>query len=128
MTRHRSETVQRRSSSHSSCRCSCSSLFAIVDLGWVFNQQLAVSGAAREGVRYYAIHHTDANAVSLAEDRAEALVATAITFTVVTPCTTAPDATATVRVTTPISDLTGLVQGLAPGRSLTGKGAMRCGG
>ncbi len=32
-------------------------VFALVDLGWVFNQQLAVSSAAREGARYYAIHH-----------------------------------------------------------------------
>ena len=105
-------------------------VFALVDLGWVFNQQLAVSSAAREGVRYYAIHHTDTtpDPVTAAKARAASLVSTAITFTVVTPCTTAPDATATVKVTTPITDLTGLVQGLAGGKQLTGKGTMRCGG
>ena len=105
-------------------------VFALVDLGWVFNQQLSVSNAAREGVRYYAIHNRDTspNPVTEAGARAANLVSTAITFTVVTPCTTAADSTATVLVETPITDLTGLVQGLAGGNQLSARGTMRCGG
>lgn len=104
-------------------------VFALLDLGWVFNQQLAVTSAAREGVRYYAIHHLDTDAETEAKARASSLVSTAITFDVLTPCTTAPNSTATVVVKTPIADITGLVEAFAPaGSKLTAKGTMRCGG
>ncbi len=33
-------------------------LFAIIDFGWVLNQQMSVTAAAREGARYYAIHNS----------------------------------------------------------------------
>ena len=92
-------------------------LFALVDFGWVFNQQLAVSSAAREGARYYAIHHGDTtpDPVAEAEARAANLVSTADLLHRDHAVHDAADATATVAATTPITELTGLVQGLAGG-------------
>ncbi|WP_394555065.1 TadE/TadG family type IV pilus assembly protein [Agromyces sp. MMS24-JH15] len=31
-------------------------LFGIIDFGWIFNQQVSLSNAAREAARYYAVH------------------------------------------------------------------------
>lgn len=103
-------------------------IFALIDLGWVFNQQLAVTTAAREAVRYYAIHHEEAGAQGTAEGIAEGHVPdAALSFTWVT-CTEDADAEASVVVSMPLTDLTGWVAAAAPGATQAAEGAMRCGG
>ena len=48
-------------------------LFAIIDFGWIFNQQLTLTEAAREGARYNAIHSIEAGAQTDGEARADAI-------------------------------------------------------
>lgn len=103
-------------------------LFAIVDFGFVFNQQLAVTSAAREGARYYAIHHMEADAQDEAEARAAALVSGPVTVSFVDLCSGDPEDDATVEVTTPLDDVTGVIEAVAAGLDLKGIGTMRCNG
>ncbi|MDQ0573783.1 TadE/TadG family type IV pilus assembly protein [Agromyces albus] len=63
----------------------------VVDVGWVFSQQQAVTNAARIGARYYAIHHLEPSAQADAEQRANdvataANVAGPITFSYPSTC------------------------------------------
>jgi hypothetical protein len=109
-------------------------VFALVDLGWIFNQQLALTSAAREGVRHYAIHHADpdttpAAVMDVAEGNAAALVPLPDTLEFDwVECDGAPDAEASLTVSKPVNDLTGLVSALATGLNLSATGTMRCGG
>ncbi|MGW4928693.1 TadE family protein [Agromyces sp. NPDC004153] len=110
-------------------------LFAIIDFGWVLSQQLAVTAAAREGARYYAIHYDDEVASGSptveesAEARADALVAGPVEFEYPFLCSdTVDDDELTMVVTTPLTDLTGWLSVAAPEVRLKGTGSMRCGG
>jgi len=104
-------------------------VFVLVDLGWVFNQQLAVTSASREAVRYYAIHHEDSDAVTEAERRGRELIPQPVSVSFDwDPCTSGPDSEAAVIVTKPLTDLTGFVSALAPSATLSATGTMRCGG
>lgn len=107
-------------------------VFAIVDLGFVFNQQLAVTSAAREAVRIYAVNYDDEDMD--AEQAAEDRVADFGPFTVnfVDRCDGEPGDETTIEVTTPLEDVTGLVEAaiatMNPGFLLTANGTMRCNG
>ncbi|KRC61908.1 hypothetical protein ASE14_14080 [Agromyces sp. Root81] len=105
-------------------------LFAIIDVGWVFSQQLAVTTAAREGARVFAIHNSDEDglAQTKAEARAAELVSGTPTFSYPSLCTSADDDELVMVVTTPLTDLTGWLESIAPGATLKGTGSMRCGG
>lgn len=110
-------------------------LFAIIDFGWVLSQQLAVTAGAREGARYYAIHHDDTpdpagpTVQEAAEGRADALIAGPVTFDYPSLCSDeVDDDELTMVVETPLTDLTGWLATIAPGVSLKGTGSMRCGG
>ena len=35
-------------------------VFGIIEFGWIFNQQVSLSNAARESARYYAVHEHEA--------------------------------------------------------------------
>lgn len=105
-------------------------LFGIIDVGWVFGQQLAVTAAAREGARLFAIGSTeDAGAAqTAAEARVAELVPGTPTFSYPSLCTSAPDDELTMVVTIPLTDLTGWLESIAPTATLEGTGSMRCGG
>ena len=105
-------------------------VFAIVDFGYVFNQQLAVTSAAREATRIYAIHWNDdeTDAQKDAETRAAEMVSGTVTVTFIDLCSGDPDDETTIEVTTPLDDVTGVIEAVAPGTLLKGIGTMRCNG
>lgn len=102
-------------------------LLGIVEFGYLFNQQISLTQAAREGAREYAIHHgqTGFNLSTAVQKAAPALgpvTATAL------PASSCPSGTtAIITVTRSYSSLTGWFDFLSS-TTLTGKGAMRCGG
>lgn len=102
-------------------------MLAIIDLGWVFNQQLRLTAAAREGARIMAIYHEDSTAATKAQTRITAVAGAGTTVTFPTTCGPAPDDQVTVVVAQSMSDLTGWLTALAP-NTLEGRGSMRCGG
>ena len=105
-------------------------LFVLIDFGWIFNQQLSLTSASREVARFAAIHWNDDD-VALpgdAEDRAIGFVDTPLSFSYGGGCTGAGDDEISVTVSTPITDITGLIEGLLAGSSLTATGTMRCSG
>jgi len=104
-------------------------LFAIIDFGWVLNQQMSVTAAAREGARYYAIHNLESGAQGVAEGRAADLVTGTVTFSYPSTCSpTVDDDELTMVVKTPLTDLTGWLGAVTGGAMLQGTGSMRCGG
>ena len=111
-------------------------VFGIIDAGRMLNMQLALTQAAREGVRVTALGGTTAAAQARA---IEALFpVTAATATVnrscpAVPTTTTPPAQVTVARTynyiTPISPIANLLRQPALATPIiTGRGRMRCGG
>lgn len=102
-------------------------MLAIIDLGWVFNQQLRLTSAAREGARIMAVYHEDSTAATRAQARITAVAGSGTTVTFPATCGPAPDDQVTVVVAQPMSDLTGWLTALAP-NTLEGRGSMRCGG
>lgn len=104
-------------------------ILAIADLGWVFNQQLTLTAAAREGARIMAVHHDDPGAAGRAEARIAELVNTGHSVSFTSTCSPAIlDDVATVTVSSPLDDLTGWLSSIAGGTNLQGIGSMRCGG
>ncbi len=105
----------------------------LVDVGWVYSQQQAVTNAAREGSRDYAIHHTEPGAQDDAEARATeiataARVAGPITISYPdTPCT-GDEPTVTMIVTAPMTNLTGMIPAFGGTNTVQGRASMRCGG
>ncbi|MGB4136912.1 MAG: TadE/TadG family type IV pilus assembly protein [Microbacterium sp.] len=105
-------------------------IFALVDLGWIFNQQLAVTTASREAIRIYAVEQQtgSADAIAHAQSRAAELVDGDLTFDWSECSATVRNEDASVVVSTPLTDLTGWVAAIAPGATLSATGTMRCGG
>lgn len=104
-------------------------LFAIMDIGFVFNQQLSVTAAAREGARYIAINYAEPGAVGVAEGRMSDMVAGTPSFDYGPACSDAvEDEDFRVTVSMPLTDLTGWLTALLGERELEGVGRMRCGG
>ena len=105
-------------------------LFVLLDFGWVFNQQLALTSASREAARFYAIHWNDPTATlpDDAEDRAAGFVETELDFDWSSPgCTGEPDDEISVTLSTPVTSVTGMIDGLLSG-PLVATGTMRCSG
>lgn len=102
-------------------------LFAILDFGWVFNQQLAVTAAAREGARHAAVHSNAAGQAD-AEDLVNELLTVTPTITWDSTCGPATDDRITMVVSVPLTDLTGWLTAISGEMTLEGRGSMRCGG
>ncbi|MGR2752123.1 TadE/TadG family type IV pilus assembly protein [Agromyces arachidis] len=104
-------------------------LFAILDLGWVFNQQLTLTQAAREGARHIAIHANDPGEVATAEARVTSIAGAGVTITYPSTCSEdVSDDEVTVLVEAPMNDLTGWLTAITGGVTMSGVGSMRCGG
>lgn len=110
-------------------------LLGVIEFGRVFNVQISLSQAAREGARHAAIHHDKASldVPGTALAAAPALSGLGVT---VTDDASSCSSTTNVRVTTSVTlpSLTGFLDAGffgAPGifpLSMTGVGVMRCGG
>lgn len=106
-------------------------LIGIVEFGRVYNAQIELTGAAREGVRVMAIQNNPASARSATRVAAPSL-SPAITDSQIailsSPANTglcAAGSTVTVTATYPMKFLTGMFGATI---TLTGKSVMKCGG
>jgi Flp pilus assembly protein TadG len=108
-------------------------LFGIIDFGRMLNTQIALSQAAREGVRGLALG-TSSNPTSTVQNDAYPTTGVSVAYTLC-PANPGPTSVATVTATerfsyvTPISgvlNMLGMSSLASP--TITGKAQMRCGG
>lgn len=108
-------------------------VFGIIEFGRVFNTQLAVTHAAREGIRHYAITGEAGTASGIANDAASGLDLSS-SISIQGDCfpTVRGDETIGTAVSMVITytDFTGFIPlwGTLDNIELTGTGTMRCGG
>lgn len=103
-------------------------LLGIIEFGYIFNQQLTVTNAAREGARVLAITRDAGEAETAATYAAESLQS--VPDVTVGSCPTTGGGDAEVEVSLAFDTITGIetwVPSLAS-ITLTGKGVMPCGG
>lgn len=102
-------------------------LLGIIEFGYLFNQQISLTQAAREGAREYALHHGETGFSLNATVQNAAPALGPVTATAL-PATSCPaGTTAIITVSRSYSSLTGWFDFLST-TNLQGKGAMRCGG
>ncbi len=103
-------------------------LMGVLDFGSVYNKQLSMSAAAREGVRVMAISNNPTAA--RAAIRGSAVFSPAITDAqiVFSPATCTAGATVAVTITYPMTSTTGMFTPLMSGNSIRGQATMRCNG
>jgi Flp pilus assembly protein TadG len=101
-------------------------VLGLVEFSRVYNIQISISNAAREGARTMAIENDPAIAQSAAIAAAPSVNPGVTSSQVsVSPADCSPGATVTVTITYPVSLMTGFFGTDIP---LTGEGVMRCGG
>ena len=100
-------------------------VFGVIEFGRVLNVQISLSGAAREGARYMAIHKNVADAKETAWQAAPSVPGLSASNIAISPSTCVAGAKTTVTVTYTVDFLTGYFGASMP---LTGKGVMQCGG
>ena len=106
-------------------------LVGILEFGRVYNAQIELTAAARQGVRVMAIQNSQAAAKSATELAAPSLnpsltdAQIAIVSSPVNTGLCAPGSTVTVAATYPLTFLTGM---FGTSITLTGKSVMKCGG
>ncbi len=110
-------------------------LLGIIDFGRAYNMQLALTQAAREGVRVSALGGTEADAVSRAQQAMFPVTGATASVTLTCPAAVLPTSDAEVTVTrtydyiTPISGILNLMgQPALATPTITGRGRMRCNG
>lgn len=96
----------------------------IVEFSHAYNLQISVTQAAREAARNMAITNDQAEAQAAAAQGAPGLATNTFTYTF-TPAACSADQNATVGISYTTNTLTGLFGSTV---TLTGVGAMRCGG
>ncbi|MBP1920796.1 TadE family protein [Youngiibacter multivorans] len=89
-------------------------LLGIIEFGWFLNAKITVTGAAREGARYYAIHKDSDTEVEtvVATYLNHGIVTTSGTFTTLSETTVAGVKMAVVTVQGEVSGITGAFNGL----------------
>jgi Flp pilus assembly protein TadG len=107
-------------------------LLGIMEFGRAYNAQVTLTNAAREGVRVMAITNVEADAVAAAKAAASTLKITdtnpTFTFTFTQGATSYTACAASRQVTMTMSYTLDSLTGIAGPFSMTGKGAMQCGG
>jgi Flp pilus assembly protein TadG len=103
-------------------------LMGILDFGRLYDQQLSLSAAAREGVRVMAISNNVADARTAVRHSTDLDPVLSNAQIVVSPATCTSGTTVTVTVTYPMESLTGFFAGLVSGEDLRGRATMRCNG
>ncbi len=104
-------------------------LLGIIDFGRAFTNQLAVTAAAREGVRTMAIQNDAAKATQATKDAAQQLSPKLTTSQIsIFPATCSSGASVTVTVTYPLTSATGMFSSTFSGKNLVGTAVMRCNG
>ena len=104
-------------------------LFGIIDFGRAYNTQLSLSAAAREGAREMALHNNPVAARAAVRGATTDLTPTVTDAQItITPSTCTAGASVTIRVTRPLSSLSGFFTELFEGESLRGVGVMKCNG
>lgn len=105
-------------------------LLGIMEFSRAYNAQASLSAAAREGVRVMAITGKSSDAITAAKNTAAtlrpALKDTDISFG--TPCPTAPAAGSSPQITITVTYSLSTLTGIAGPFTMTGRGAMLCGG
>lgn len=108
-------------------------VFGIIDFGRLFNAQITLSAAAREGARWAALSQPGVPA-RVAAAAPGLTPAPSTSFTACAPgapvgANATVVATSTVPLITPLGAIAGMFGGGAPAAvTLTGRGVMRCGG
>jgi Flp pilus assembly protein TadG len=97
---------------------------AIFEFGRAYHAQIALTAAAREGARVMAVTNRSADAISATRAAAPTLALSDGQIEV-NPSSCSAGSNVTVRVTYPLSMITGL---LGSGFTLNGHAVMRCGG
>jgi Flp pilus assembly protein TadG len=101
-------------------------VFGIMEFSRLYNEQISLSNAARSAARVMAIGNDQGDAVQAAIDAAPALNPSITSGQVsFSPGTCAPSGTMTVTINYPTALLTGW---FGAAMTLTGEGAMPCGG
>lgn len=104
-------------------------VFGIIEFSRLYNAQVSLTNAAREGARYMAIHSGTTvvadTKTQIAAAAPSVIPAIAATQIVITPTTCTPGSNVSVTITYPFTLLTGLFD---PSITLTGKAVMKCGG
>jgi Flp pilus assembly protein TadG len=107
-------------------------LLGIMEFGRAYNAQVTLTNAAREGVRVMAITNVQADAETAAKNALTMLTTTStnptFTFEFTTGTTTYSSCAAGRQVSMTISYTLDSLTGIAGPFSMTGKGAMQCGG
>ena len=105
-------------------------LLGIIEFGYIFNQQLTVTNAAREGARVLAITKDSGEATAAAASAASTLTGTPTISIDATCPTDGTPGDAEVSLSLPMTTLTG-IEGFVPGLpaiTLSATGVTPCGG
>jgi Flp pilus assembly protein TadG len=113
-------------------------VFGIAEFGRAYNIQVSLSEAARETARYTAIHSADAGfstaaartiGINAAPSVALAPANIQIAYSSGSSCSSGQSVLVTVNFQSPyMTGLPGLIPGMPPNLSVSGKGVMQCGG
>ena len=106
-------------------------VLGLIEFSLVFNSQISMTNAAREGARHMAIHNNQAEAKLKAVDAAESSTVDPALDTsevVISPSVCAKGETVTVTIEHDQDLITGFFPFLGDSITLTGQGVMLCGG
>ncbi|WP_233201743.1 TadE/TadG family type IV pilus assembly protein [Cryobacterium sp. Y11] len=102
-------------------------IFLIIEVGRLYNMQISLTGAAREGARWMAIYDDEPGAKTATIAAAPSVPLTEAEVTV-TPTDCTAGSTVTITVTYTVDLISGYMPAPDPPLVLTGTGVMLCGG